>query len=432
MNAQSNHTLNNFYSLTALFFLVCMLWLVSGCASQSIVTVEPTIIVPTGTTTSEPTSSATQSPTFTPTPSPTPSETKPSPTSASITRLDSIFDAGLVDDNQGWVISARRLLWTSDGGDSWLDITPAHQGDLIITNVFFLDADHGWVVMIPPPEVEQVSIEILVFHSQDGGETWEQNSWEADLPFGMYSGITDLGFIDVQNGWLVVNQTASMNASAADLYYTPDGGLTWQTSKLPFNGPVHFITTELGFTIGSCCTGAPRQLFRSEDGGVTWEQQAFVSNPVDDGFDYHDYQLPEFINQVEGLLAVTHRDVFFEAVDVGIYQTNDNGSSWHLKTTFSPSEIIGPGPGSAVQVQFLGSITWIVAVGNSVYVTEDGGASWEKFEQVQLPGWHYKLMFVNERMGWSLVFKDYCGDDCLILYQTMDGGLTWTALGDDQ
>jgi photosystem II stability/assembly factor-like uncharacterized protein len=432
MNAQSNHTSNTSYHLTALLFLVCMLWLMSGCVGQSTITVEATTTVHTATASPEPTSTATQSPTFTPTPIPTLVETKPSPTPDSITRLASIFDAGLVDDSQGWVISDRRLLWTSDGGENWEDITPSNGEDLIITNVFFLDTDQGWAVMIPPPEVEQVSIEILVFHSQDGGETWEQNSLQADLPFGVYSGLTDLKFIDSQNGWLVVNQTMTMNASAADLYRTQDGGITWQMSKLPYNGAVHFINAEVGWTIGNCCTGASRQLFRSQDGGQTWDQQAFVPNPVEDGFDYHGYHLPVFFDQQEGLLAVLHKDVFYDVVEVGIYRTTDGGSSWQPVTTFSPIELAEPGPSSFTQVQFLQPAYWIAAVGKTIYVTVDAGESWTRFEQDTLPGFHYRLMFASENVAWSVLFRDNCGDNCLLLYRTGDGGETWEALGEQQ
>ena len=62
-----------------------------------------------------------------------------------------------------------------------------------------------------------------------------------------------------------------MNSSAADLYRTSDGGLTWDRLRLPFDGRIHFITPSIGWIIGSCCTGAPRGLFRTADGGVPWQ-----------------------------------------------------------------------------------------------------------------------------------------------------------------
>jgi photosystem II stability/assembly factor-like uncharacterized protein len=432
MNTQTYHTTVRVYRLTTLTILILLVWLAGGCADPAAVTPDPSATLQAETPTREPTSTTTQSATETPSPSATPLETKPSPTSAPITQLEAIWDAGLVAEDQGWVISDGRLMWTSDGGENWHDITPSNDEDLIITNVFFLDADQGWAVMIPPPEVEQVSIEILVFHSQDGGETWEQNFLQADLPFGVYSGLTDLKFIDSQSGWLVVNQTMTMNASAADLYRTQDGGLTWQMSQLPYNGAVHFINAEMGWTIGSCCTGASRQLFRSQDGGQTWDQQAFVPNPVEDGFDYHGYHLPVFFDQQEGLLAVLHKDVFYDVVEVGIYRTTDGGSSWQPVTTFSSTELAELGPSSFTQVQFLQPAYWIVAVGKTIYVTVDAGESWTRSEQDTLPGFHYRLMFASENVAWSVLFKDNCGDNCLLLYRTGDGGETWEALGEQQ
>ena len=154
-------------------------------------------------------------------------------------------------------------------------------------------------------------------------------------------------------------------------------------------------------------------------------------NPVE-GFDYHGYRLPVFFDEQDGLLAVTIRNEFYEAVEVGIYQTEDGGASWQLATTLIPTEMIEPGSSSWVQVQFLQPNTWLVAVGKALYVTRDAGEAWERLEQPDLPGWHYQLMFVNEQVGWSLVFKDNCGGDCLLLYKTSDGGATWEMPGEER
>jgi hypothetical protein len=36
--------------------------------------------------------------------------------------------------------------------------------------------------------------------------------------------------------------------------------------------------------------------------------------------------------------------------------------------------------------------------------------------------------FVTEDLGWSLVFEDNCGQACLLLFKTADGGRSWSAL----
>ena len=430
MNLQSNHITVTCYQLIKILLLICLSFLFTACVGPQTVTVEPSDTPQPATAT--PTATATERPTDTPAPSSTPTEIEASPTPVPITELVSIIDAGLVAEGQGWVIAAGRLLWTTNDGDSWRDISPAHDQNAIITNTFFLNSDEGWVVAIPQPGAELVTLPVTIFHTRDGGVSWQQNSFKADLPFGVFTGITDLKYLDRQHGWLVVNQTASMHSSAADLYNTQDGGSTWDVSELPFNGPIYFISPEIGWMTGSCCTGAPRQLFRSGDGGQTWEQQVLVANPVEDDFEYHDYRLPFFFDELEGLLAVTIRDVFYDPVQVGIFQTEDSGETWEQLTTFDPEEATEPGPGSGVQVQFLDPMKWIAAVEKSVYTTNDGGLTWERYEQIELPGWHYQTTLINEREGWSLVFKDNCGSDCLLLYRTSDGGVTWEPVGETE
>jgi photosystem II stability/assembly factor-like uncharacterized protein len=429
MKPLSNHTTVTRYRLTPLIFLIWVSVLLGACNGPGTATLEPSATLQPASNTWTPTVAATKTTTNTPTPSSTPADIEASPTPDLITELVSISAAGLVTENQGWALVANQLLWTSDGGVSWQDITPPSKEEFSIVRITFLDADEGWVAVSPQVECCPEAITIQVFHTTDGGQTWQENSFEADLLYGTFGMITDLEFIDSQHGWLVVDQTASMNSSAADLYYSADGGLSWRVSKLPFNGPVHFITTDVGWMIGNCCTGAPKQLFRTTDGGFTWQQQAIAPYPVEDEFDYNDYTLPVFFTERVGLLAITLQEEPYNPSEVAIYLNEDAGETWQLEATFTPAEMTVPDFSSAVQVQFLQPEYWIAAVGKSVYVTRDAGQTWERFEQSELPGFYTQLMFTTQQVGWSLVFKDNCGSDCLMLYQTLDGGATWDALG---
>lgn len=339
-----------------------------------------------------------------------------------------VGDAQLITVDLGWALDEERLMWTGDAGESWREITPPVSADFTIADVFFLNANLGWVAASPALAGDQAILPVQIMRTEDGGQSWQSYSFEASLPYPVNARPTQIEFIDPQHGWLVVDRTATMNSSAADLYESSDGGITWNLKSLPFSGPVHFISPSVGRTTGSCCTGAPKQLYRTTDGGLTWQQQVVAPDPVEDDFDYHDYGLPVFQNEQEGVLAITLRDVNYEVTGLGFYRTSDAGQSWQLAETFTTAGPVPIGAGNSIPVQILNPEHWIVALPGALHVTRDGGETWEEFGQADLPGSHVRLEFVNEATGWSLVFEDNCGDDCLLLFKSTDGGKTWSAV----
>src|ERR1700739_741068 len=73
-----------------------------------------------------------------------------------------IAEAKMVSPGVGWAVVMKdwscapggtdascaheKLYWTNDDGGHWRDITPATMPSRHITNVFFLDGAHGWIV----------------------------------------------------------------------------------------------------------------------------------------------------------------------------------------------------------------------------------------------------------------------------------------------
>ena len=339
-----------------------------------------------------------------------------------------VDDAQLLSPSEGWALVGGSLLVTSDAGAGWREITPPKAEGFEVRDVFFLSRSLGWVALSTSPAPDATALPVQIMRTEDGGETWHTDPFGATLALGTVGAPQNLTYVDPQHGWLTIGQTVTMNSSAADLYRTSDGGLTWDRLRLPFDGRIHFITPSIGWIIGSCCTGAPRGLFRTADGGVTWQEQSPAPNPVEDGFNYNDYALPAFINDQEGVVATTLRDAASEPTALAIYRTHDSGETWEPAASLAV-EIAGTiGAGISIPAQFLPPETWIVATHDALFRSQDGGISWESFPQTGLPGFHNRLEFVTSELGWSILFEDNCGGGCLILAQTADGGQTWTSV----
>lgn len=179
----------------------------------------------------------------------------------------------------------------SDDGVNWRQLpVPVNK---LLTDVFFLDQDIGWVV----------GHDGLILHTTDGGNNWVfqyyQPSMESPLAF------MKILFLDQERGFIA--------GSGGNLFETRDGGATWQSRVLStaedFDAHLYGIerlddgTLMLAGEIGS--------IFRSRDDGATWQQLA-----VDYGGSFF------------GLLKLADQSILVFGMRSNIYRTVDQGDTW--------------------------------------------------------------------------------------------------------
>ncbi len=112
--------------------------------------------------------------------------------------------------------------------------------------------------------------------------------------------------------------------------------------------------------------------------------------------------------------------------DTGVVRTNDGGATWHDVT---PSGVTKLGFGTTFY--FLDSNHGWVVSGNgqsdppsgTLYRTQDGGATWQSSAVNFLMG---NLVFVNASNGWMMASLSVAmGSNAVAIFQTTDGGQTW-------
>lgn len=180
-------------------------------------------------------------------------------------------EAGIQDfdfstDKAGWVLLEGQLLLTTKAGQTWTDITPPLMEGMQIGDAFFA-GNNGWAVLTRPAG-ESVSYELAV--TTDSGGNWQVQDltlFSADEAY-ILPQASHLFFLDAQTGWLVIRQASSVNFSLGFLFRTTDGGLTWERLSIPIGEPVFFETAELGWTMGGV---SGDELYRTRDGGRTWQ-----------------------------------------------------------------------------------------------------------------------------------------------------------------
>jgi photosystem II stability/assembly factor-like uncharacterized protein len=421
-------------------FLLCIIILsLSSCVTAGapgVNTSVPTSIPPTLTV--SPTSTPLP-PTGTPTAVPPTSTATPTPENA-IQHFPSGQDftvtaIHMVDANTGWAIGGLvnvgdHVLITTDGGSTWKDVTPpeaeAISGERKSAKGFFQDAHSAWVIYAMNAGYP-VLTQAVVWHTSDGGATW-QASQPLDL-----TGLSeifvpsDLQFVAGQSGWQLVHVGVGMNHDYIALYRSTDGGANWSRIQDPYNdtslimscskNAMLFTDTTHGWLTGDCNgVKAGVLLYKSTDAGSTWQAVTLPTPANAPGL----YDLespnacgsydPSFFGNDLGYLSVRCANFGGSPVTYTyyLYTTQNGGSTWTSSTY----------PGADLYF-FSADTGW--ALSPKIQHTTDGGATWKAISDVT---WSAQFDFISEQIGWGVA---HAGDQ-VALVKTDNGGSTWIEL----
>jgi photosystem II stability/assembly factor-like uncharacterized protein len=362
----------------------------------------------------------------------TPSTAAPTPPAKSI----HFKHVWMLTATRGFAVSVRgRMLWTSDGGRTWRDGTPAGIRAVVRSGVTFepgpypcagcpADAYPGWAVVAKRPSGTR-----LLF-TPNGGQTWHERS----LPAGAQdSSILGLSFVTPNDGWLLTSGGAAAGSMAAVLYRTTNGGFRWsevaQThvtprpsagpGQIPFGGDktgLAFANPERGWVSGVTAALGHVYLLATPDGGRDW---SFVTLKLPESFPNAQFasEPPVFFPHGHGILAVRvlGRVPPSEAL---FFSTGDGGVSW---SAVKPVVDRDPSSYGFVWIFADPAHGW-AADGAHLYATSDGGRTWQAVATNRPLRQVSQLDFVNATVGWAV--------DGERLLATTDGGKTWTTLAE--
>ncbi len=315
----------------------------------------------------------------------------------------------------GWASTGNRILFTTDNGAHWKDISPPVTTEISgqdrFSNVFFLDAQRAWV-LYPTRETPDTGgdLEMHLAATTNGGETWSEVALPRLDPRLEILGSGSITFSDELHGWVDLSVLRWDGA----LFSTTDGGRTWRRAKGDLGIGADIVAsseTDLWMAYDQ----PDFKLFVSHDRGDSVQEVSFPIPPEVPADAYPYYGLPVFKDSRDGYEEVTYRTSGARSTVV-LFATTNGGRDWKLDRTVS-----GQSPDSELQSSIVNS-TWMFA-----YVPKGGQPDLLKVgpgERITAPArageegsYNCESSFPNRGTGWIL-----CPDGLL---STVDGGTRW-------
>ncbi len=288
-------------------------------------------------------------------------------------KQDDIF---FVNENTGWYVNgAGKIYRTLDGGNTWE--LQLNQPGTYFRCVAFIDERHGFAGNIGPGYFPNVSDEIPLYETLDGGETWKAVTTIEGEP------IVGLCGLQVLNEEFI---------SAGNL----DNRIR---------------------LVGVGRVGGPTAMIVSDDEGATW-QQIDIKQHAAMAFDVH------FFNRNEGIIAAASSNQVADS-NALILATNDGGKSW-VKAWQSdrPYELTWKIAFPSRKVGYVTIQSYNPdpnAADRFIAKTIDGGKTWtEQLLVNDAKVREFGIAFLDDKIGWVGAMPGG--------YQTNDGGLTWQAV----
>ncbi len=200
-----------------------------------------------------------------------------------------------------------------------------------------------------------------IMRSGDGGESWGR----AGITSGLHS---DALVRDLANH---PNRPGIVFAGTdKGLYRSEDAGMNWGLVDTPMSGSSVWAVTvdnaDPNLMFAGTGTPNPCGVFRSTDGGKTWEQR-----PVDIAEECPNVGVP----RVTGIAIdpTNHRDIWVGLEVDGLRHSSDAGDTWESINGAIPNldvhnVAVTGGPPKTV----------VVVVNNDVYTSDDNGANWDR------------------------------------------------------
>ena len=272
-----------------------------------------------------------------------------------------------------------------------------------------------------------------VWKSDDAGHTWRNIS---DGFFGGSIGAiavagNDANVVYVGEGSIDIRGNTSMGRGA---WRSTDGGKSWKSAGLRAAGQigrivVHPSNADVAY---AAVLGRPfgrnpeRGIFRTKDGGTTWDRILFVNDSTGASDIVMDPRNPRILYAAMWRAERKPWTLISGSLEGGVWRSTDGGDNWQKLAGGLPSGLIGK-IGLTVSPANPDRVWALIEAepAGGLYRSDDGGSTWtrtNKENKLRQRAWYYTHLKADpqeENVVYALNTS---------LYRSIDGGTTFTEI----
>lgn len=236
-------------------------------------------------------------------------------------------------------------------------------------------------------------------------------------------GISGFSIVDPNVAWAFARDgSAAAAVNVRDVTVTTNGGDTWVAKTAnPGIGQINAANSAVGGISAVSATTAyvaiypgaangSNAILQTTNGGTTWTKQASAAYGSSSFTN-----IVHFFNANDGVTMGDPIDGYFE-----IYTTADGGITWtRVPQASIPDPLAGDEYGYTNLFSSVGNTLWFGTSSGRLYKSTDKGMNWT-VAQTPISDFNGGKVTFSNQMNGLLLFSD--GN----LYNTLDGGVTWT------
>jgi photosystem II stability/assembly factor-like uncharacterized protein/pimeloyl-ACP methyl ester carboxylesterase len=283
-------------------------------------------------------------------------------------------DITFINENEGWYVNGYGSIYhTKNGGETWEK--QLEKKGTFFRCIAFVDSLVGFAGTVGTDYFPDVADTIPLYGTKDGGKTWRSVSYNGTYVKGLCAiDIVKERFINHgKTDYKIHIYGVGRVGSPANRMESHDGGLTWTSNSMNNDCKMLFDIKMFDKNNGIVCAASDEDLEKSNalilktsDGGKTWKK-VYQSNRPFEGTWKASFPTKEL-----GYVTIQSYNPDPNVKQQRIAKTTDGGETWN------EINLVEDAGAREFGIGFIDENHGFVGTMNSGYETKDGGKTWAK------------------------------------------------------
>ncbi len=285
-------------------------------------------------------------------------------------------DITFIDEQNGWYVNGYGNIYhTTDGGTTWEK--QLEQKGTFFRTIAFIDENVGFAGTVGTDYFPNVTDTIPLYGTKDGGKTWKPVEYQGPYVKGLCAidvvkeQYINHGEIDYKYHIYAVGRVGS----PANIMVSHDGGETWKSSSMNEDCKMLFDIKMFDKNTGYVCAASSADVttsnalvLKTTNGGKTWKKVYQSTRPFENTWKM------SFPTEKVGYVTIQSYNPNPAINQQRVAKTTDGGKTWQ------ELDLVKDARGREFGVGFIDENTGYVGTMSSGYKTTDGGKTWEKVD----------------------------------------------------